>query len=174
MYLSLSLVGHVCSKPGHVTIPDSFECTGAQFKFCKYNVNMHTCTYIYIYIFYTILYTVYGVPGTRIFSNQWWMAGAGHLASLRGTGVGHYETAAPRSLQRQSCEPKVGLPITHQRKQLPSRKIPCTHIHAADAVITHINNTTRAYRDTFIQRHEYTGTLDRWKSDIGFVNAKID
>lgn len=37
------------------------------------------------------------------------MAGAGHLASLRGTGVGHYETAAPRSLQRQSSQPKVGL-----------------------------------------------------------------
>jgi len=45
------------------------------------------------------------------------MAGAGHLASLRGTGVGHYETAATRSLQRQSSQPKVGLPITHLIKE---------------------------------------------------------
>lgn len=98
--------------------------------------------YIYIYIIYTILYGVRGAWYTYFFSNQWWMAGAGHLASLRGTGVGHYETAAPRSLQRQSCQPKVGLPTTHQRNQyillllllLPSRKIPCTHIHAADAM----------------------------------------
>lgn len=72
---------------------------------------MHTCVYIYLSC------TVYGVLGTRIFSNQWWMAGAGHLASLRGTGVGHYETPAPRSLQRQSCQPKVGLPTTHQKNQ---------------------------------------------------------
>jgi len=45
------------------------------------------------------------------------MAGAGHLASLRGTGVGHYETAATRSLQRQSSQPKVGLSITHLIKE---------------------------------------------------------
>lgn len=40
------------------------------------------------------------------------MAGAGHLASLRGTGVGHNETPATRSLQRQFSQPKVGL-FTH-------------------------------------------------------------
>jgi len=57
----------------------------------------------------------WGVVSTL--SNQWWMAGAGHLASLRGTGVGHYETAATRSLQRQSSQPKVGLPITHLIKE---------------------------------------------------------
>ncbi|OXU26342.1 hypothetical protein TSAR_006877 [Trichomalopsis sarcophagae] len=36
-------------------------------------------------------------------------AGAGHLAGLRSTGIGHYETAASRSLQRQSSEQKIGM-----------------------------------------------------------------
>lgn len=71
-------------------------------------------------------------------SNQWWMAGAGHLASLRGTGVGHYETAATRSLQRQSCQPKVGLPTTHLMKKKPTEtycKTYCTHIRTVSRLI---------------------------------------
>lgn len=138
--------------------------------------------YIYIYIFFytSILCTVYGVAGTRIFSNQWWMAGAGHLASLRGTGVGHYETAAPRSLQRQSCQPKVGLPATHQEKTntlLPSRKnsmhsLSCRHC-------THVNNTHDTYTQrTYIRKKStrkiYTENTSHtswigWRNDIGFV-----
>lgn len=42
------------------------------------------------------------------------MVGTGHLTSLRGTGVGHYETTATRSLHGQSCQPKVGQSTAHR------------------------------------------------------------
>lgn len=72
----------------------------------------NVCTY---YIVMSLAYSLCNGGGSSTLSNHWWMAGAGHFASLRGTGVGHYETAATRSLQRQSCQPKVGLSTTHQR-----------------------------------------------------------
>ena len=105
---------------------------------------------------------------TYIFSNQWWMAGAGHLASLRGTGVGHYETAAPRSLQRQSCQPKVGLPTTHQRKPITIlSENPCTHKYPAAADTrtrehTHATRTLRNRETMNTHTHTHTHTVDRW------------
>lgn len=86
-------------------------------------------------------------------SNQWWMAGAGHLASLRGTGVGHYETAATRSLQRQSCQPKVGLPITHlpPRKKKTNRNPLQNLLHSHPYHIkTNLNTHTHTFLFTFI------------------------
>lgn len=59
-----------------------------------------------------------------------WMAGAGHLVSVRGTGVGHYETPATRPLQRQFSQPKVGVFVKPTRKAFRSHNVFfCALIH---------------------------------------------
>lgn len=133
----LSLVGHVCSNPGHVTIPDSFECTGAQFKFCKYNVNMHTCTYIYIFSILSYIRCTGCLVHVFFLINGGWQVPAISLA---------YEAPESDIMKRQPRDPYRDnlvnrrwvsqLPTRETNILLPSRKIPCTHIHAADA-ITH-------------------------------------
>lgn len=95
----------------------------------------------------------WGVVSTL--SNQWWMAGAGHLASLRGTGVGHYETAATRSLQRQSCQPKVGLPITHLIRETNRNLL---HLPSVPCQLTYTFLPLSPLSTCFTQTHTHTHT----------------
>lgn len=94
------------------------------------------------------------------------MAGAGHLAGLRGTGVGHYETPAPRSLQRQSSQPKVGFLIAH-RHLLRRLALLCFHLNWTYSTVLFF-----LYRFFFpyfiiniflaVKKQAYTNTLQLW------------
>lgn len=105
------------SNPGHVTIPDSFECTGAQFKSCKYNVNICIHVHIYIYIYY--LYYLVRCTGCLVhvfffLINGGWQVPAISLA---------YEAPESDIMKRQPRDPyRDNLVNRRWVSQLPTRE----------------------------------------------------